>query len=474
MSGTEFFFRIMKVCSIYLPHNLICMNVRLILFMLSSAWSSISIGQQLYAAELEIEGVKGSKLITLSGGDLMMVSSRNGNLHLSSWNGSGDTLWTREHQVAFNANGFFPNSMFQLATGEIIVSSDPVALLNENGDLLDTLDMLNGHLVELGTDSILGIGYDTMELRSIMGDLIWETPLVQTNCHMYFAHVVSATSNGVAVYSAGMGDVPGEFFSFGHIYLSRYGNDGSFIDTTLLSLSMSVSPGVYASTNTADGGTLFLGQVGSGDVHLVRSDNFGDTLWTRRYGYGQEIPWVGRSLRTVTELSDGRILLSGSSHEMDPTEWTAMIMELDAFGEILCVEHLSAPTIEDFYAFRSDLAILPDGSIHALMTDLESEWPWTTLYGYNELCFTTGVMDNSSTAGFNAFTTSDQLIIEIDIYHTDHTYALYNSFGQLIMKDGIRSARTSIPTDRFSSGIYVLSIVHTRTGERQAAKVFIH
>jgi hypothetical protein len=448
------------------------MHLRIILPLLAITSIGSVIGQQLYSAPLEVENAKGCELITLSGGDLLMTSNKDGNLHLTRWNTSGDTIWTRDHQLAFSTVSM-RNTMFELSTGQIIVSSYPVALLNENGDILGTLDIPNGDIIELGPDSILGIGYDNMELRNLAGDLLWDSPIVMdTDLQSTIHQLGGKVSNGFVVYSVFMGDDSG--FSYSYIYLGRYGNDGSFMDTTLVRQTMSMTAGAYASTNTSDGGILFLGQEGSGNAFVVRTNNVGDTLWTRGYGYGFGPPGVGRTLYAVAELSDGRIILAGSSHDADPTQSSPVIIELDNMGEILCVEHLGPADIENFYSIRSDLAIGFDGTIHALITDLDAAGPWTTLYGYNDLCFTIAVDDLRSVPGFNAFMSADQLIIDLEHFNSDHSYALYNSFGQLIMNDVINSARTIISTDRFDPGIYVIDMTHIPTGRHQAVKLLIH
>ncbi len=94
----------------------------------------------------------------------------------------------------------------------------------------------------------------------------------------------------------------------------------------------------HAVVQTADGGYVVAGEYGQysvgtpsqfyGDVYLVRTDAYGDTLWTRRYG----TPGLWEAADAMIQTSDGGFLLSACIHDPLRHLW---LIRTDANGDSL-------------------------------------------------------------------------------------------------------------------------------------------
>ena len=82
-----------------------------------------------------------------------------------------------------------------------------------------------------------------------------------------------------------------------------------------------------------DGGYIIIGSTksfnnGVDDLYLIKTDDIGDTLWTKVYGgaWGD----VGRS---ITENTDGTYLATGYTMSFNPGNADVWILKFNEFGD---------------------------------------------------------------------------------------------------------------------------------------------
>jgi hypothetical protein len=162
------------------------------------------------------------------------------------------------------------------------------------------------------------------------GNVIWEKSYGDTNYDA--GHSLELTTDGGFIIGGvtETGDGKGE-----EMLLLKTDANG---DTLWMKQHGGVSYEIaYSVQQTMDGGYILAGltgsfDVGGGDIWLVRTDAFGDTLWTRSYGGAEEEQ--GYSVRQTT---DGGYIIAGSADSFGPGEVMRAIwlVRTDAFGDTL-------------------------------------------------------------------------------------------------------------------------------------------
>ncbi len=89
----------------------------------------------------------------------------------------------------------------------------------------------------------------------------------------------------------------------------------------------------YSARQTMDGGFVFAGLTysfgaGAGDVYLVKTDSSGDTLWTRTFG-SDNLDWA----YSVRETPDGGYIVAGSTTSFGAITGDAYVIRTDSIGE---------------------------------------------------------------------------------------------------------------------------------------------
>lgn len=151
----------------------------------------------------------------------------------------------------------------------------------------------------------------------------------------------------------------------------------------------------YAVRQTYDGGFIIAGYTssfgaGTYDVYLIRTDSIGDTLWTKTYGY-PNWDWA----LSIENVSDSGFIISGASYPEDTGGYCdAYILRTDENGDTLwtraygwdrddygvSIKPLSyggyiivGYAIKPFYSNRED--------IYLIRMDINGDTLWTKIYG---------------------------------------------------------------------------------------------
>lgn len=149
----------------------------------------------------------------------------------------------------------------------------------------------------------------------------------------------------------------------------------------------------YSVTPTDDGGFLAVGMTatygaGSADFWLVRTDAWGDTLWTRVYGWArEEIAW------DVCPTFDGGYIVTGHTSSTTTETSSIWLMKIDSTGDTLWTRIYGGPSWEKSFCVRqtADSGYVVIGrtdsfgagnyDVWVLRTDSFGDTLWARTYG---------------------------------------------------------------------------------------------
>jgi hypothetical protein len=250
----------------------------------------------------------------------------------------GDTSWTRTYGGNERDNGY---SVQQTADSGYIIAGHTRSFgaggydfyllkINKNGDTLWTRtyggsgadhafsvqQTIDGGYIIAGTTSSFGAGsWDVYLVKTDnIGDTIWTRTYGGSG--QDHAYSIQHTSDGGYI-------VTGTTSSYGDgrgaIYLLRIDANGDTLWTR--TYGGSEIDESYSVRQTSDGGYIIAGVTssygaGSWDNYLVRTDNNGDTLWTRTYGSSKSDKGY---LVSVQQTTDGGFIIAGSTYSFGPS-----------------------------------------------------------------------------------------------------------------------------------------------------------
>ena len=148
----------------------------------------------------------------------------------------------------------------------------------------------------------------------------------------------------------------------------------------------------YSVQQTSDGGYVAAGTSDGGDVYLLKTDANGDTLWSRNYNSGRTAA-MGENYdegHCVQQTSDGGYIIVGSAWS-----WGSYVylLKIDANGDTLWTHTYGGESIDvgwsvqqtldggyivagETYSFGSG-----EGDVYLIKTDANGDTIWTRTYG---------------------------------------------------------------------------------------------
>lgn len=194
------------------------------------------------------------------------------------------------------------------------------------------------------------------------------------------------------------------FYNLGQIYLIKTDADGD------LQWSKNYPTGGFfaegkAIVATRDSGYAIAGNIqgvgpGGRNAYLLKTDAFGNVLWTRIFGGNQN-----DEARGIVELSDGSLMVVGYTvnHLIQVTgEWTedVYLIKTDAKGEVLWEKTIGQPATKEqgnaivltpegdlvvAGSFRVQTALPGDFQFYAIRLDADGDVIWENTYGFSNL-----------------------------------------------------------------------------------------
>lgn len=222
------------------------------------------------------------------------------------------------------------------------------------------------------------------------GDTLWTKT---------FAAGVGATqppeNNSMAVFNSSIYGLTADYKS--PFPISTYAsfisllNNGVPIATKLYGTT-AYSTGVSSINKTNNGFIIGGGYAnnssGAGDCYLIRTDPYGDTLWTRTYD-NANLDYV----RAVQQTKDGGFIAGGLFFNSTSMDYNILLLKTDSTGDILWSKQYWQNFPENIYGIQqtSDGGYIITGyttaplgqsaSLMLLKTDTVGNIQWTRLYG---------------------------------------------------------------------------------------------
>ncbi|MBV6443321.1 MAG: T9SS C-terminal target domain-containing protein [Haliscomenobacteraceae bacterium CHB4] len=193
------------------------------------------------------------------------------------------------------------------------------------------------------------------------------------------------------------------FYSLGQVYLIKTDADGD------LQWSKNFTAGTFAEGKaivaTRDSGYAVAGNIegmgaGGRDIYLFKTDAYGNVLWSKTFGGGQNDEAKG-----LVEMPDGSLVIAGftTNHLIQVTgEWTedVFVIKTDEDGAVLWQKTVGEPTFKEqgsaitlasngdllvAGSFREQQAAPGDYEFYAVRLDSEGNEIWSNTYGFSGL-----------------------------------------------------------------------------------------
>ncbi len=415
----------------------------------------------------------------------------NNPVYLIRTDSNGDTLWTREYAVGVTSGKYY--SVMQTADGGFIASgyfwpseyNADICLIktDSNGDTLwvkayGTVDggeegysvdqTHDGGFVVAGrTTYICSFGNIYLMRTDSLGDTLW-TKIYQRGD----AHSVRQTKNKGFIVSGFSADTATN--SDYQLFLMHIDSLGDTLWTKTYGDTGQAEIG-YSVQQTSDDGFIVCGSKGVGrqdKIYLLRTDSYGDTLWTKIYNWG--------AAYSVDQTSDGGFIVAG-------TNGYFYVMRTDSEGNVLWDKSYGHPTPDQ--RAKSVKQTKDGGYIAAGWGRLEPDSTGIhfLLIKYDTL--STGIKkDNSPKLGTikenNLFYNYKGNIISINytiLYSSNVKLEVYNTQGKLVkvlvdryMNSGSYTVKWNTKRDRrilVAGGVYFLKL--SANGHTVSKKVTI-
>ena len=296
-------------------------------------------------------------------GQTLSENSGNYDIYLIRTDANGDTLWTKSIDNSFNEYG---RSVIQTDDGGFLItgwgqtpdSGSKLILFktDENGNVLWN-NYIGGEFGNSG---------NSLQQTSDGGFIITGYKVTGIgSCDLY---LVKTNVYGDTLWTKG--------FSETGTNVACYGNDVK---------------------QTNDNGFIIAGyveyNVDDSDIYLIRTNEYGDTLWTKTMG---DLPDCGAE--SVQQTNDGGFIISGWKHEIGSGHYDIYVLKTDNFGDTLWSK--------SFGGDNNDVA-------YSLVEDNEGEFiiaGFTSSYPYPnngdafllKLGYETGIENNINSLHFSA------------------------------------------------------------------------
>jgi hypothetical protein len=146
--------------------------------------------------------------------------------------------------------------------------------------------------------------------------------------------------------------IVGSTFSYGYgyrdIYLIKTNENGDTLFTK--TYGGYNTDNAYSVKQTSDGGFIIIGETisfNSGqhyyDVYLIKTNAGGDTLWTKRYG-GED--WTLEVGRSIVQTNDGDYVITGLTESFGALDDNVLVMKVNSTGDLIWMQAYGGNGVE--------------------------------------------------------------------------------------------------------------------------------
>jgi len=301
-------------------------------------------------------------------------------VYLVKADSSGDTVWTRTYGGTGNDDGW---SVQQTSDGGYVIAgctwsfgagaSDVYLIRTDaHGDTLWTTTFggawdEGGYSLRQTADG----GYIITGYAHSFGAGYWDVYLVRTDTNggTLWTRTYGGTDNDVGTSAQPTTDggyiIAGHAQSFGAGYWDIYLIKTDASGDTLWTRTFGGASGDCANSvqQTADGGYIIAGHTqsfgaGNWDVWLIKTDAYGDTLWTRTLGDTSDDG--GRSVR---QTADGGYIATGWTGSFVADDYDVYLIKLDSLGNVGVAEEYPKPQAIGRKLAATVARSLPQGTV---------------------------------------------------------------------------------------------------------------
>ena len=322
-----------------------------------------------------------------------------------------------------------------------------------NEDAQQVIQTTEGEFVIVGHTTSYGAGNADVYLIKTdgTGDLIWAKTYGGANFD--YGNSIEQTSDGGFILT-------GNTNSFGlvnaDVLLMKLDNDGN-VSWTKTYGGTETDYGHYVK-QTNDGGFVIAGQSNSWngdniDAYFIRTDNQGDTLWTKVFG------GPGDDFSNAIDFGhDGGFVSVGNSWSFGNNS-RGYLIKMDDPGDSNCFQHITT-TIVNSPQLQTGIGAMVNAGISINEPVIEET---TASNADSSICnITVGLNTAAQLWEFRLYPNPivQKSILEINNFGQDYSFQLHNNHGQMVQRmDKLSGNRIEIDKQHLISGIYFFQVI---------------
>ena len=451
--------------------NLITLIAVLSFGVLSGQWVKTYGGSELDEATSVQQTSDGGYIIA---GTTKSYGAGDKDFYLIKTNENGDTTWTKTYggsetdecqSVKQTTDGGY---IIAGTTNSFVAGDKDYYLIktNENGDTIwsktfdnskydnafSTLQTTDGGFVIVGyTQQTGNSSYDVYLIKTdASGDTIWTKTYGGTQSE--FPHYVNQTSDGGYIIT---GSTFSNTLGSQDVYLVKTDEYGDTLWTKAYGGTGSdVAEHVQ---QTPDGGYIIAGYTesfgtGSYDAYLLKTDSLGDTTWTKTYG-GVDFD----KATSVQQTTDGGYIIAGMTKSYGAGNMDVYVIKTNENGDTLWTKTYGGnnydlasslkQTTDSGYVIAGLTASFGNGNydFYLIKTDINGD----TIQTQNSINDIKGIKDMYPNP-FTAYTT-------IELPLEPHTLTIYDIVGNKVREEQVVGT-TTIERGDLTKGVYVIEV----------------
>lgn len=303
-------------------------------------------------------------------------------------------------------------------------------------------------MVGIGDDPVSS--YEYLIKTDVDGNTVWKKAYKGSsfnNDHSGFS--VQQTQDGGYITAGGINRPVTD------VYLIKTNSFGDTLWTkAYASDSINVGLSIFL---TSDSGYIIAGYTsrivaGTADVYLIKTDSIGNVLWSKSFGssnYEQN--------NSIRQTIDGGYILAGKTNSFGAGDYDAYLIKTDANGDNGCYENNRSTILKA----PATIVSLPADTIPSAPTLVNSFSALVSRGGIiNTLCTTAEINELVEVNEISIYPNPAQynFTISINVVVSNANLEIHNMFGEEIYSATLNHKQLTINCTSFPSGIYFISV----------------